>query len=83
MSRRVWHEGWDVASVAGQRPQAHAPPHAQPPAADGPDPPDVFATNENWRRTRSLPQDGQATATSTEAVMGRFCSNQRSHARHA
>jgi hypothetical protein len=36
--------------------------------------------NENRRRTRSLPQDGHASAVSTEAVIGRRCSNRCSHA---
>jgi hypothetical protein len=38
--------------------------------------------NENCRRTRSLPHDGQASAVSTEALIDRRSSNRRSHAMH-
>lgn len=62
-----------------QCPQAQAPPHAHPALAplDG-----VEATNEKRRRTRSLPQDGHASAVSTVAVIERLCSNTCSHAMH-
>ena len=65
-----------------QWPQAQAPPHAQPPDAWGAVEPvaAVPAMNENCRRTRSLPQDGHASAVSTVAVIGRRCSNRCSHA---
>jgi hypothetical protein len=41
----------------------------------------VLATKEKRRRTRSPPQDGHATAVSTEAVIERRSSNRCSHAR--
>ena len=41
----------------------------------------VVAANEKRRRTRSLPQDGQASAVSTAEPIGRRCSTGRSHAR--
>jgi hypothetical protein len=64
-----------------QPPQAQAPPQAQPPVARGLAPLEaVPAMNENCRRTRSLPHDGQASTVSTAAVIGRRCSNRCSHA---
>ena len=73
---RLWGSG-----TLRQPPQAQAPPHAQPPVAWGLEPVDaVPAMNENCRRTRSLPHDGQASAVSTVEVMGRRCSNRCSQA---
>jgi hypothetical protein len=74
--------GGRVVPDDSQCPQAQAPPQPQPPPACGPgsDEDAAPATNENCRRTRSLPHDGQARAVSTEAVIGRRCSNRCSHA---
>jgi hypothetical protein len=65
-----------------QPPHAQAPPHAQPPEAWGRVSPvgALPAMNENCRRTRSPPHDGQARAVSTDAVIGRRSSNRCSHA---
>ena len=70
-----------------RQPQPHAPPQHPPPNADAPldgvAPLDgEGATNENRRRTRSLAQDGQASAVSTFAVIERRSSKGRSQARH-
>jgi hypothetical protein len=42
----------------------------------------LLATNEKRRRTRSLPHVGHASAVSTDAAIGRRCSNRCSHAMH-
>jgi hypothetical protein len=70
-----------AAGEEGQCPQAQAPPHAHPPDAAAPGPPDDVANSENRRRTRSLPQEGHAIAVSTAAVMGRDRSKAPSQAR--
>ena len=62
-------------------PQAHAPPHAQPPLA-GALPVLPAAKKENRRLTRSLPHDGQATAVSTLAFIERCCSKRCSQRMH-
>jgi hypothetical protein len=65
---------------------AQPPPHVhepQPhPPADGPPSAEVPATNEYCRRTRSSPHLGQASAVSTDAVIGRRSSNRCSQAMH-
>jgi hypothetical protein len=43
--------------------------------------PDDVANSENRRRTRSLPQEGHASAVSIADVIGREVSNGHSHAR--
>ena len=58
-------------------------PQPQPPEDRGAaaSPPDgLAATNENRRRTRLLPHEGQASTVSTAADIGRRSSNRRSHA---
>jgi len=67
--------------VRAQPPQVQVP-HPHPPPADGPASAEaeVPAANEYWRRTRSPPQFGQASAVSTDAVIGRRSSNRCSHA---
>jgi hypothetical protein len=76
----------EPASASGSndaaQPQPHAPPQAQPPC-DGAAPlePDG-AMNEKRRRTRSLPHEGHARATSTLVVIERRSSNARSQPRH-
>lgn len=57
-------------------------PQPHPPDDSGADvPADALpATNENRRRTRSLPHEGQASAVSTAAVIGRRSSKWCSHA---
>ena len=63
-------------------PQVHVPHPQPPPDAEGPAsaPGEVPATNEYCRRTRSFPQFGQASAVSTDAVIGRRSSNRCSQA---
>ena len=62
--------GGPVVPDDSQWPQAQAPPQAQPPAACGPgsDEDAVPATNENCRRTRSLPHDGHASAVLAASI---------------
>ena len=63
-------------------PQVQVPHPQPPPGAEGPaSVPDAApATNEYRRRTRSSPQFGQASAVSTDAVIGCRSSNRCSQA---
>jgi len=57
-------------------------PQPQPPEDCGAEaaPAGLPAANENCRRRRALPHEGQASAVSTAAVIGRRSSNRCSHA---
>jgi hypothetical protein len=67
-----------------QPPQVHVPHPQPPPDAMGPAsvPEAAPAANEYRRRARSLPQFGQDTTVSTDAVIGRRSSNRCSQAMH-
>jgi hypothetical protein len=88
-------EAWNLAATAdidfdiarcGETDPVQPPPHVHEPQphlpADGPPSAEVPATNEYCRRTRSSPQLGQASAVSTDAVIGRRSSNGCSQAMH-
>jgi hypothetical protein len=68
-------------TAEGSQPPQVQEPHPQPPAEGLPSATgEVPATNEYWRRTRSSPQFGHASAVSTDAVIGRRSSKRCSHA---
>lgn len=60
-------------------PQAQAPPHPHPPAEFELSLAAPVAKSENRRFTRSLPQEGHASAVATDTVIERCSSNSRSH----